>query len=144
MREAVGGSLIYYLVIPIIILFITFIGFIMSYAAAYRAANYYITQIETCQGQIDNCKLANVDSINKTMKELYSYIAPDRKNIKACYIANKNGTYNTYVFRVELPVAFDIPLFGTAPIMRVKAETKSIANVPASSLNTQTYNGACK
>ena len=53
MREAVGGSLLMYLIIPIIIIFIVFIGFIMRYASAYRAANFIVTQIESCQGYSD-------------------------------------------------------------------------------------------
>ena len=54
MREAIGGALLYYIIIPIFIIFIVFIGFIMRYASAYRAANYIVTQIESCQGY-GNC-----------------------------------------------------------------------------------------
>lgn len=142
MREAVGGSLIYYLVIPIIILFIIFIGFIMSYASAYRAANYAITQIENCQGTLDGCvsgtNTSGWKAVTEAMRTQYSYIPPSGTSITPCYIAQKNGTY---VYRVSLPVAFDLPLFGTASIMQVKAETKSISQVTTMSAE---LNNKCK
>ena len=130
MREAVGGSMLYYIIIPIIILFIVFIAFIMNYAAAYRAANYYITQIESCQGQVGKCGDITFKSIENDLKNKYKYIAPKNNGIKRCY--KENG--NSYVFRVELPVTFELPIVGVLQPMIVKAETKSIANVPAAFL----------
>ena len=132
MREAVGGSLLLYLIIPIIILFIVFIGFIMNYASAYRAANYVITQIENCQGQMNNCGDVDLDAITETVRTKYGYINRNKAKIVPCYINNGN---NSYVFRVELPVAFDLPIFGTTTWMKVRAETKTINNVPAGYLN---------
>lgn len=129
MREAVGGSLLLYLIIPIIIVFIVFIGFIMNYASAYRAANYVITQIENCQGQMRDC--SELKDITETIRTKYSYVTEDRKTIKPCYYVNGN---DTYVFRVTLPVSFELPLIGNFNPMRVKAETKSISNVPTKSL----------
>ena len=140
MREAVGGSLLLYIVIPIIILFIIFIGFIMSYASAYRAANYIVTQVENCQARMDDCAGVTFDSIKQTIKEKYSYVVLKGQNdvVKPCYI--KNGS--SYVFRVSLPVSFDLPMFGTSTIMNVKVETKSIPSVPSKSLKT--FSGECK
>lgn len=135
MREAVGGSLLLYLVIPIIIIFILFIGFIMNYAAAYRAANYVVTQIENCQGQMSNCGSLNADwkdTLYQTIKSKYSYIEPNQSSISPCYIVNGvNGSSSSYVFRIELPISFEIPLIGVLKPMVVKAETKSINGVPA-------------
>ena len=130
MREDVGGSLLLYLIIPIIILFICFMGFIMNYASAYRSANYMVTQIENCQGRINNCgDIKSIDDLFKQIKDKYSYIIPDNvelSDIKPCYFVNGNSV----VFRVYLPVSFDIPMFGTVNLMYVKAETKSITKVP--------------
>lgn len=131
MREAVGSSLMLYLIIPIIILFIVFIGFIMNYASAYRAANYIITQIENCQGQMDNCNGTTWDSVTKTIKSKYAYSAPKGEEIYRCYI--ENGS-NSYVFRVSLPVSFELPILGVMKPMNVVTETKTIVSVPKSSL----------
>ena len=130
MREAVGGSLLLYLIIPIIILFIVFIGFIMNYASAYRAANYVVTQIENCQGRMDDCGNVSMKKITDTIREKYSYITKDRKNVEPCYIQNGDS----YVFRVNLPVSFDLPIIGNFNPVNVKAETKSINGVPSKSL----------
>ena len=134
MREAVGGSLLFYLIIPIIVLFIFFIGFIMNYASAYRAANYVVTQIENCQGQLKNCGSVNMTSITQNVKKEYGYVTPDRSNIKVCH--KSNGKEGTYVFRVELPVSFELPIFGSLKPFTVKAETKTISNVPSSSMDS--------
>jgi hypothetical protein len=131
MREAVGGSLLLYLIIPIIILFIVFIGFIMNYASAYRAANYVITQIENCQGQMNNCGGVTMESITENVRKNYGYISRNNATITPCVVVN--GT-RSYVFRVELPVSFDLPMFGETKWMSVRAETKTINNVPDSSL----------
>ncbi len=134
MREAVGGSLLLYLIIPIIILFICFIGFIMNYASAYRSANYIVTQIENCQGRINNCgEIDEVSDLFDHIRTNYGYIKPNNfseTDLTPCYF--KSG--NSYVFRVSLPVSFDLPIAGTVNFMYVKAETKSISGVPAESL----------
>ena len=133
MREAVGGSLLLYLIIPIIILFICFIGFIMNYASAYRSANYIVSQIENCQGQFNDCAGMDMDQVFDDIQQKYSYVIPkkvSRNDLIPCYF--KNGI-NT-VFRVSLPVSFDLPIAGTVNFMYVKAETKSIPKVPDKSL----------
>ena len=131
MREAVGGSLLLYLIIPIIILFICFIGFIMNYASAYRSANYIVTQIENCQGQFNSCDGVNMSTIIPKIREEYRYIVENDEDIKLCYFVNGNNT----VFRVKLRVSFDLPLYENVGFMDVKAETKSISNVPDYVLN---------
>ena len=117
MREAVGGSLLMYLVIPFLIIYIVFIAFIMNYASAYRAANYIVTQIESCQGHTD-CK-SNWDE--NVVSSQYHYKGTPRVTCIA------NGT-NSAVFRVEMDVDFDLPLIGEFSAFTVKAETKSVHN----------------
>ena len=130
MREAVGGSLMLYIIIPIIVLLIVFVGFIMNYASAYRAANYVVTQIENCQGRMKDC--SELKDITETVRTKYSYVTKDRKTIQPCYFNNGNGSY---VFRVSLDVSFELPILGNLNPVSVKAETKSINNVPAKFLN---------
>ena len=132
MREAIGGSLLLYLILPIIFFFIVLIAFIMNYASAYRAANYAITEIENCQGQVGDCRGVDLTTITKEIRSKYNYITGnnDNDNIDACYFSNGKG----YVFRVQLPVSFELPLFGGMNAAMVKAETKTILNVPTSAL----------
>ena len=119
MREAVGGSLLLYLIIPIIIIFIVFIGFIMNYASAYRAANYIVTQIESCQGYSD-CK----SNWNKEyVSSKYHYVGPATISCRKI-----DGISNAVVYDVELKVVFDLPIIGSFNAYSVKSETKSMHN----------------
>ena len=129
MREAMGGSLLMYMVLPIIVLFICFIAFIMNYASAYRAANYVITQIENCQGQMNNCGSSKnkMTDIKTTIQTKYKYF----DDFTVCYIVNGK---DNYVYRVGLPVSFDVPLFGNVSPVSVMAETKTIVKVPQTSV----------
>ena len=133
MREAVGGSLLLYLIIPIIIIIIVFIGFIMNYAAAYRAANYAITRIENCQGRFDDCGNDGGNLRKNIGDELKKYAYDLKGNaLPLCYIENGN---DSYVFRTTLPVSFQLPLVDEVTIMSVKVETKTITNVPSKALS---------
>ena len=118
MREATGGSLLLYLIIPIIIIFIAFIGFIMNYASAYRSANYVVTQLETCHGNLDLCDHTSRDLIKEYIKNKYHYL--DDVDISC------NNNSKGKVCQVALKVSFEFPIIGGVNIYTVKAETKTM------------------
>ncbi len=124
MREAIGSSWIIYIAVIFIMIYIFFVGFVMNYAAAYRAANYVVSQIENCQGKMNDCNGVTMTTITNTVRTKYSYVTPNRSPISPTCFANGNGV----VYRVELPVEFDLPLLGGLRWMIVKAETKTIQN----------------
>ena len=130
MREAVGGSLLMYLIIPIILVFIFFIGFIMNYASAYRAANYIVTQIESCQGYND-CK-SNWDKEYVSSK--YHYVGPATISCRKI-----DGVANGVTYDVELKVVFDLPFVGNVNAYSVKSETKSMHNNTCTDGNYTVY-----
>lgn len=130
MREAIGGSLMIYLIIPIIVLLIFFVAFIMNYASAYRAANYVVTQLENCQGQVGNCNGIDMQTITEKVISEYKYIPAGRRPISPCYFESGNG----YIFRVTLPVSFELPLVGNFNPIEVKSETKTISTMTQSTL----------
>ena len=119
MREAVGGALLYYIIIPIFIIFIVFIGFIMRYASAYRAANYIVTQIESCQGYGD----CSSDWDPAVVSSKYHY-----KGNVTVSCSTVKGASNSVVYDVSLDVEFDLPIVGKFTPFKVKAETKSMYN----------------
>ena len=135
MREAVGGSLLLYLIIPIIIVFIVFIGFIMRYASAYRAANFIVTQIESCQGYTDCASNWNTAANRKVISSKYRY-----QGSYTITCSKVDDVPNAVVHDVELEVEFDLPLLGTLPAFSVKAQTKSMHN----SKCTSTQRGTIK
>ena len=120
MREAVGGSLLLYLVIPIIVLIIAFIGFVMRYASAYRAANYVVTQIETCQGNLSSCGHTALGTIKEEIQEKYHYTSNQGIDLQC------DGNSRGAVYRVSLPVEFELPVIGNFRLFSVTAETKTM------------------
>ncbi len=126
MREAIGGSLLYFIVIPLIFIFVVFIAFIMNYASAYRASNYVVSQIETCDANLSSsgsCGHNDLNSIKEYIRATYHYSNTDKINF--CYIQNNKGT----IYRVSLGVYFDLPLIGTIGVYNVVSESKTIYNV---------------
>ena len=130
MREAIGRSWLLYLVISFLGVYVFFLSFVMNYASTYRAANYVVTQIETCQAQNNDCNNKTIGDIREEIRVLYHYIAPQNRSIDVCCIDNGNGS----VYRVKLPVAFDVPILGTINWLNVKAETKTIQKVTCDSV----------
>lgn len=120
MREAIGGSWILYMAIIFIMIYVFFISFVMNYASAYRAANYVVTQIENCQGNLDDCRGNDLEKITGYVRSKYHYLG----SITPTCIANGSGV----VYRVQLDVDFELPLLGGTRIAHVKAETKTIQN----------------
>ena len=118
MREAVGGSLLLYLVIPVIIIFIFFIGFVISYAAAYRSANYLVTEMEVCDKSGSSCSIGN---LKNNLRSKYHYTG----QVDCSCSKNARG----YVCGVTLYIGMEIPLLGKFNPFTVKSETKTLSNV---------------
>ena len=53
MRDAMGGSILFYIILGFIGIFIVFIAIIMNYASAYRTNNYVVNMIEQTEGTIE-------------------------------------------------------------------------------------------
>ena len=53
MREAVGGSMLFYIILGFLAVYIVFMGVIINYAATYRASNYVLTRLEQTEGKIE-------------------------------------------------------------------------------------------
>ncbi len=116
MREATGGALMFYIIIPLILIFVVFIGFIMNYASAYRASNYIISKIESCEGDLNNCSHASYDSVKNDVSQKYHY----NGNIAYCCDGN--------IFGVTLGVDFELPLIGKVGVYQIKSKSKIINN----------------
>ena len=117
MREAIGGTLLFWFIIPIFMLIIMFVGFIISYASAYRSANYLVREIETCQS-MTSCAHTSLDSMKSAIKEKYKY---GGKVDCTCDTSGNKTTCN-----VTLYVGMDLPLIGRIDYFAVRAETKDM------------------
>ena len=129
MREAIGSSWLVYLLVIFLLIYIFFMGFVMNYASAYRAANYVVSQIENCQGRNEvGCSGGDFKSIQADIRAKYHYTGSKGGGMSVCCIENGTGS----VYRVILPVDFDVPLLGTINWLKVKAETKTVLNYSCS------------
>lgn len=131
MREAIGGSMLFYIVMTIIVLYIVFIAFIMNYASTYRAANYVVSQFEVCNGDLSGgCKddvsgiVINDAKVCADIKNNYNYA----DYIKYSCQDNNSGS----VYRVGLGIEFNLPFVGNFKVSDIKVETKTIYNVKCS------------
>ena len=120
MREAIGGSLLFYIMIGFIFIFIVFIAVIMDYASAYRASNAVLTQIERTEG---NIKLGT-SSDTADNNTLYG-ILKSRKyfnSLDVCCTKNSNGS----IYKITTKVPFELPLIGVKLNLAINNETKTI------------------
>ena len=118
MREAVGGSMLFYIILIFIFIYIVFIGLIMNYAATYRASNYIITDLEETLG------IAAVSGTEKN-DELCNNLR-SRNYHNNVFISCRNQNENDAIYKVKTYVAFELPLMGINFTIEIKNETKAI------------------
>ncbi|MBQ8471909.1 MAG: hypothetical protein IJ501_00220 [Bacilli bacterium] len=111
MREAVGGSMLFYIILIFIFIYIVFIGLIMNYAATYRATNYVVTTIEETEGEVLH------DALEDALKDRNYH-----NNLTVTCSENSDGA----VYRVETYVAFEVPLMGIDLTLAITNDTKTI------------------
>ena len=112
MREAVGGSLLFYIMIGFIFIYIVFIGVIMNYAATYRASNYVITTLEETEGKVNR-------------SELISALKNRNYNNDLSITCRENSSGDA-IYKVITYVRFDVPLIDAHLNLEIRNETKAI------------------
>ena len=123
MREAVGGSILFYIILGFLAVFIIFIALIMNYAASYRASNYVLTMLERTEGQV------NIGTQNDTSRDKTLYGALHERNyynsLEVCCVENMNGA----IYKIQTVVNFELPMLGLNLDLPIRNETKTIYNV---------------
>ena len=124
MREAVGGSILFYIILGFIGIFIVFIAVIMNYASAYRTNNYIVTLIEQNEGRID----FGLSSDSSDSDTLVSYLKRNNYynglKVSCADIQNKG-----VVFSVTTYINFYIPIIDVGFPIPIKNDTKTIYNL---------------
>lgn len=115
MREAVGWTFILTLIIPIVLIFIMLTFFAMDYSLAYRAGNYFVEQIETCQA-MSSCEHTNMDQLKSEIKEMYHY----HGDIECSCEGSKESTVCSVILGVDL----ELPVVGKVEYFKFKVQTK--------------------
>lgn len=101
MREAVGGGMLMYALIPFFIGIIIFIASVMQYTDAYRIVNKCITEIEASENCFTSCADVEVEVMSSG---------------------------NNCVAHVKKSVDFEFPFFGKVSVFNVTADSKTIHN----------------
>ncbi len=121
MREAVGGSILFYIILGFIGVFIVFIAIIMNYASAYRTNNYVVTMIEQTEGQYPFQSSSNDNS------SLTGYLKSNGYNNGLNVTCNRNN--NGSVFHVSTYINFYIPIIDVGFPIAINNDTKTIYGV---------------
>ena len=116
MREAVGGSLLFYIMIGFIFIYIVFIAVIMNFAATYRASNDVITALEESEGEVNRTTL--IESLQ------------DRNYYNDLSITCSENSNGDAIYRVTTYVNFDVPLIDAHLRLAINNETKAIYGEP--------------
>ena len=122
MREAVGGSILFYIILGFVAVYIIFIVVIMNYAATYRASNYVVTTIEEYEGNV------SVDSLKRELETKNYYNGLD--------ISCQENSNGDAVYKVTTYVNFEVPLIGINGKIKINNETKAIYGVSCNQVAT--------
>lgn len=117
MRESIGGTMLFWIVLFLFSIFIIFIAFIIKYARVYKIKNSMINYIERNEGVVSQLDFEN---------RLKSYSYQEGGTYKICrYFPNDVGGY----YYLELYSVSQFPIIGNiaAISVTIKGETKTIS-----------------
>ena len=112
MREAIGGTMLMYIVIFFLFVYIAFMAVVINYGRVFRVKNGLISYIENSEG------ISNVDGVKAKANEL-GYAGG---RIEICYT---NAGKNTY-YSVRVWISFQMPLVDGTLEIPVAGETNGI------------------
>jgi len=134
MKDAVGGSILFYIILGFLAVFIVFIAIIMNYAAAYRTNNYVVTLIEQNEG-----KYPFGNSGDTRPSTLVGYLRSNSyyNGLDITCAQNANGA----VYHVVTYVRFDIPVLDLVMKLPIQNDTKTIFKSECYTETTNSWNG---
>ncbi len=135
MREAVGGSILFYIILGFLAVYIVFIGVIMNYAATYRASNYVLTRIEQTEANIE----VGLPSDTADKDTLYGVLRSRNYNNALSVCCYDVGQTGNSIYKITTYVNFEVPLLGLDMKLNIKNDTKTIYGVRCSDREKQGY-----
>lgn len=152
MREAIGGTWLFGIVITFIVFFASFLAVSINYSKAFNVKNNVVDILGKYEGN-NPCARKKIASYLKTEGYLvpgscpkkdkdnpYDYVGynldgTEVKSGKAYYCISKDSTDNVKVsdkvldkqfYRVVVFFKIDLPMFGDLTTFKIKGETESI------------------
>jgi len=143
MRETIGSTWIFMLIISFTLIFTGFLVLTLSYSKVYKMKNEFTSIIEKYEGltpdseQIINEYLTNSNYRTKGRCNIGSYasdslvsisqVTDDKKQYYYCIDVRQNKQGKT-VFTITLFYDFNLPIFGQLMKYSIKGETYGIKN----------------
>lgn len=137
MREAIGGTWIFTIVIVFIVLFSGYLAISVNYSKAFKVKNQILTIIEQKEGLDKNaqseietylngvgyavygkCDKTETGMVQNTNHTGYKYCVSKRKS--------GSGTLERTYYRVRVWFRLDLPIFGNLFTFPVTGETKAV------------------
>lgn len=143
MREAVGSTFLFKLMIFFIFFFASFLAIAINYSQAFRIKNQIINVLEQYEGYTDEASEKIVNTIgNSGYYRVHScssnegIIPTDPTTGRAvngvCIKGTSSGPEGKYrIYKVSTYVSFDFPIIGNIFTIPVRGETKAITNPPS-------------
>ncbi len=117
MREAIGGTLLMYIIIFFLFIYIAFMAIVINYGRVFRVKNALVSYIETNEGYDENAK----DGLTKTARSM-GYVG----SVRGCYEITNN---NNYYYSIKLSVSFQLPLLKNAIDIPITGQTSAVRKV---------------
>ena len=136
MKDGDGSSILFYIILGFIGIFIVFIAVIMNYASAYRTNNYVVTLIEQYEGyKFGSSGDKTTDNTIVGYLKRNNYY--NKVKVSCTEINNINAVYS-----VETYVNFYIPLIDVGFPIPIKNDTKTLYNVNCKKESIGEWNGS--
>ncbi len=118
MREGIGGTILFYIILGFLALFIVFIAIIMNYASAYRTNNYVVNMVEQYEGKV-------------THDDLKVFLANNRyyNDLDVSCNMNDKGA----VFHITTYIYFELPILDFGMPIAINNDTKTIYTIKSCS-----------
>ena len=118
MRESIGGTMLFWIVLFFLSIFIAFLAFVMKYAYVYKIKNSVLDYIERQEG---------IETEEQFRNKLTALKYPESSSATICKnVIEKSGTTFGVYYSIELHADLSIPLVYTAIPVTIKGETMTI------------------
>ncbi len=118
MRESIGGTMLFWIVLFFMSIFIAFMASIIKYARVYKIKNSMINYIERAEG---------IFSEEELQDQLRSLGYKTDKYVICRYNPSKIGdSYSGGYYYLKLYATFEIPIVGVSFDVKINGETRTI------------------
>ena len=138
MREAIGGTWLYSIVIVFIVLFTSYLAVSVNYSKAFKVKDRIITIIENNEGLNSDSRDLISDYLSSNGYFVYGSCSKGEKGYeqsnsldsKYKYCVSKKesgtGTYRKTYYKVKVFFRIDLPIIGNFFTFPVSGETKAV------------------